>query len=101
MIFYYHTNKAHFHKKGFAPGLVLRVRFLELGNGLFIDVFISWFIFLVSLSFSCLYVRLIINKLVHPFIDIDIVLFTHEELRSRSSLKRSREIKRTKIQKES
>ena len=26
MIFYYHTNKTHFHKKGFALGLVLRVR---------------------------------------------------------------------------
>ena len=26
MILYYHENKTHFHKKGFAPGLVLRVR---------------------------------------------------------------------------
>ena len=26
MIFYYHANKTHFHKKGFALGLVLRVR---------------------------------------------------------------------------
>ena len=34
MIFYYHTNKTHFHKKGFALGLVLRVRVLVLGNGL-------------------------------------------------------------------
>ena len=34
MIFYYHANKTHFHKKGFALGLVLRVRVLELGNGL-------------------------------------------------------------------
>ena len=25
MIFYYHANETHFHKKGFAPGLVLRV----------------------------------------------------------------------------
>ena len=24
--FYYHANKTHFHKKGFALGLVLRVR---------------------------------------------------------------------------
>ena len=29
------ANKAHFHMKGFALGLVLKVRFLELGNGLF------------------------------------------------------------------
>ena len=35
MIFYYYVNKTHFHKKGFALGLVLRVRVLELGNGLF------------------------------------------------------------------
>ena len=26
MIFYYHANKTHFHKKGFTLGLVLRVR---------------------------------------------------------------------------
>ena len=26
MIFYYHANKTHFHKNGFALGLVLRVR---------------------------------------------------------------------------
>ena len=26
IIFYYHANKTHFHKKGFALGLVLRVR---------------------------------------------------------------------------
>ena len=26
MIFYYYANKTHFHKKGFALGLVLRVR---------------------------------------------------------------------------
>ena len=26
MTFYYHANKTHFHKKGFALGLVLRVR---------------------------------------------------------------------------
>ena len=31
-IFYYHANKTHFQKKGFALGLVLRV---ELGNGSF------------------------------------------------------------------
>ena len=32
--FYYHANKTHVHKKGFALRLVLRVRVLELGNGL-------------------------------------------------------------------
>ena len=26
MTFYYHANKTHFHKKGFALGLILRVR---------------------------------------------------------------------------
>ena len=26
IIFYYHANKTHFHKKGFALGLILRVR---------------------------------------------------------------------------
>ena len=26
MTFYYHANKTHFHKKGFSPGLVLKVR---------------------------------------------------------------------------
>ena len=26
MTFYYHANKTHFHNKGFALGLVLRVR---------------------------------------------------------------------------
>ena len=26
MIFYYHANKTHFHKKGFALGFILRVR---------------------------------------------------------------------------
>ena len=36
MIFNYHPNKTHFHNKGFALSLVLKVRFfLELGNGLF------------------------------------------------------------------
>ena len=26
IIFYYHVNKTHFHQKGFALGLVLRMR---------------------------------------------------------------------------
>ena len=34
MIFNYYANKTHFHNKGFALSLVLKVRFLELGNGL-------------------------------------------------------------------
>ena len=35
IIFNYDANKTHFHNKGFALSLVLKVRFLELGNGLF------------------------------------------------------------------
>ena len=35
MIFYYEANKTHFHNKGFALSLVLKAKFLELGNGLF------------------------------------------------------------------
>ena len=34
MIFNYDANKTHFHSKGFALSLVLKVKFLELGNGL-------------------------------------------------------------------
>ena len=35
MIFNYDADKTHFHNKGFALSLVLKVRFfLELGNGL-------------------------------------------------------------------
>ena len=29
-----HANKSHFHKKGSAPTLILKVRVLELGSGL-------------------------------------------------------------------
>ena len=36
MIFNYYANKTHFHNK-VALSLVLKVRFLELGNGLFAD----------------------------------------------------------------
>ena len=32
--FNYYANKTHFHNKGFALSLVLKLRFLELGNGL-------------------------------------------------------------------
>ena len=32
--FHSHSNKTHFHKKGCAPSLILKVRFLELGSGL-------------------------------------------------------------------
>ena len=34
MIFHSHTNKTHFHRKGCALGLILKVRVLELGIGL-------------------------------------------------------------------
>ena len=34
MIFNYDANKTHFHNKGFALSLVLKAKFLELGNGL-------------------------------------------------------------------
>ena len=34
MIFHSHANKTRFHKKGYAPSLILKVRFLELGCGL-------------------------------------------------------------------
>ena len=34
MIFHSHANKTHFHKKGCALGLILKVRVLELGSGL-------------------------------------------------------------------
>ena len=34
MIFHSRANKTHFHKKGFALGLILKVRVLELGSGL-------------------------------------------------------------------
>ena len=35
MVFHSHANKTHFHKKGCAPSLILKVRvFLELGSGL-------------------------------------------------------------------
>ena len=38
IIFHSHANKTNFHKKGCAPSLILKVRVLELGNGLFINV---------------------------------------------------------------
>ena len=34
MTFHSRANKTHFHKKGLAPGLILKVRVLELGSGL-------------------------------------------------------------------
>ena len=34
MIFHSYANKTHFHKKGCALGLILKVRVLELGSGL-------------------------------------------------------------------
>ena len=34
MIFNSHANKTHFHKKGCALGLILKVRVFEIGSGL-------------------------------------------------------------------
>ena len=34
IIFHFHANKIHFHKKDCAPSLILKVRILELGSGL-------------------------------------------------------------------
>ena len=34
-VFHSHANKTHFHYKGCALGLILKVRVLELGSGLF------------------------------------------------------------------
>ena len=46
MIFYYHANKTHFHKKGFALGLVLTrkwpIETREIVNGFF---FVNGFVF--------------------------------------------------------
>ena len=35
IIFHSRANKTHFHKKGFAPSLILKVRVWELESGLF------------------------------------------------------------------
>ena len=39
IIFHAHANKTHFHKKGCAPSLILKVRVLELGRGLLTKIF--------------------------------------------------------------
>ena len=39
IIFHSHANKNHFHKKGCALGLILKVRVLELSSGLFLQHF--------------------------------------------------------------
>ena len=39
IIFHSHANKTHFHKKGCALGLILKVRVLELGSGQFLQHF--------------------------------------------------------------
>ena len=39
IIFHSHASKTHFHKKGCALGLILKVRVLELGSGLFVQHF--------------------------------------------------------------
>ena len=41
IIFYSHVNKVHFHNKGLVLSLLLKVAFLELGNGL--SLFLSFF----------------------------------------------------------
>ena len=38
IIFHSHANKTHFHKKGCAPSLILKVRVLELGSGLLLSL---------------------------------------------------------------
>ena len=38
IIFHSHANKTHFHKKGCALGLILKVRVLELGSGLLFEM---------------------------------------------------------------
>ena len=37
IVFHSHANKTHFHKKGCAPSLILKVRVLELGSGLLVS----------------------------------------------------------------
>ena len=39
IIFHSDANKTHFHKKGCALGLILKVRVLELRSGLFLQHF--------------------------------------------------------------
>ena len=48
MIFHSRANKTHFHKKGFALGLILKVRVLELWSGLLrCDAFVfKWWMIL-------------------------------------------------------
>ena len=41
MIFYSVVNKTHFHRKGFALGLFLKVRVFGLGNDLFFPMNLS------------------------------------------------------------
>ena len=47
-LFLFLCKKTHFHKKGFARSLVLKVRGLELGNGLLHLAFPPIFVFLLS-----------------------------------------------------
>ena len=41
IIFHSQANKTHFHKKVCAPSLILKVRFLELGIGLYETKFLT------------------------------------------------------------
>ena len=60
--FYYHENKTHFHKEGFALGLVLRGGFLELGNGQFNHLPINhWLLFFPSAHEQCVKMMLEIS----------------------------------------
>ena len=43
MTFHSRANKTHFHKKGFAPGLILKVRVLELLDAMLLYSRDEWF----------------------------------------------------------
>ena len=65
MIFNYDANKTHFHNKGFALSLVLKVRFLELGNGPFehSNKTVNSHSYLISYSFIHFLIHLLRNML--------------------------------------
>ena len=59
MIFHSHAKETHYHEKGFALSRVSKVRFLELGNGLFISllVFFSFYLAFQVLNVLNYFVR--------------------------------------------
>ena len=65
MIFNYDANKTHFHNKGFALSPVLKVRFLELGNGPFehSNKTVNSHSYLISYSFIHCLIHLLRNML--------------------------------------